>query len=893
MIIEAFETENKGMRWYVMGDDDIVFFSENLVEVLKRYDQLITVVTIIYPLAGILAKNLDVCLKMCQHLHGRDHIMQSWVVDLGVSLTQVKGFHKFDNMFTKQQIMMKPFILLLFCSLIRCSASKNADLSHLQRGSSLSVEDDSHVIKSADKSFTCGFYGFQSNAYWFAIWFTNSKDRTVVWTANRNTPVNGRGSKLTFWRKGVMSLTDVDGTIVWQTNITSTDANRAVLLNTGNLVLKNQKGQIIWQSFDYPTDTLLPSQTLTKTKRLISASRKGSFQSGYFGLSFNSINVLTLIYDGPEISNVYWPSPDTGFNAFAYGRTTYNSSRIAAFSDLGVFNSSDGLTFTATDMGLGIRRRLTTDPDGNLRLYSLNASSGSWSISWQAISQPCNIHGICGRNGICIHGDKPECSCPPNYQLTDPADLSQGCKPTFNITCGASTRFKFLPLPYSDYYGFDLNFSHSISFESCRDICLADCRCQAFNYRLTGEGVCFAKNVLYNGYQYPNILGTIYFKVPVGIETQESPRILTGSNATCTNVTFMLGSPSMYQSTGTKLHWVYPYSLAISIGVVEALIILLGCCLFLGKNQLIANLEDGYRMMSSQFRGFSYQELVRATQNFKVEIGRGGSGVVYKGTLEDERVVAVKRLGDASEGGEFWAEVSSIGRINHMNLVRMWGFCSQKESKLLVYEYVENLSLDKSLFSSNFLQWKERFQVAIGIAKGLAYLHHECLEWVIHCDVKPENILLDGAFTPKIADFGLAKLSQRSGQNSMFTRMRGTRGYMAPEWAHSLPITAKVDVYSYGVVVLEMAKGIRLSNVVSQGTESELMRFVKVTKKNIEKEDGYSWIEEVIDLRLGGLFSRKQAAKLVEIGLSCVEEDGNKRPTMDSVVQVLIDCESE
>ncbi|KAJ0578082.1 putative protein kinase RLK-Pelle-SD-2b family [Helianthus annuus] len=209
--------------------------------------------------------------------------------------------------------------------------------------------------------------------------------------------------------------------------------------------------------------------------------------------------------------------------------------------------------------------------------------------------------------------------------------------------------------------------------------------------------------------------------------------------------------------------------------------------------------------------------------------------------------------------------------MNHMHVVRMWGFCLQKQSKLLVYEYVENLSLDKRLFSSNFLQWKERFQVAIGIAKGLAYLHHEWLEWVIHCDVKPENILLDGALQPKIADFGLAKLS---GQNSKVTRMRGTRGYMAPEWAHNLPITAKVDVYSYGVVVLEIVKGVRLSNASTQGPEeeekdkeeSELMRFVKVTKKFITKEDE-SWIEEVIDPRLGELFSRKQAAKLVEIGL--------------------------
>ncbi|PWA98537.1 receptor protein kinase ZmPK1 [Artemisia annua] len=777
-------------------------------------------------------------------------------------------------------------------------ASKNTIKDHFERGSSLSVEDESHVLMSLDKSFTCGFYGFQSNAYWFAIWYTNSKDRTVIWTANRNTPVNGRGSKLRLRKTGAMVLTDVDGTIVWETNTTSTDVSTAVLLNTGNLVLKNQKDEIYWQSFDYPTDTLLPSQILTKSKSLISALRSESLESGYFGFSFNSINVLTLVYDGPEISSVYWPSPDPGFSLWAFGRTAYNSSRIACFNDLGIFNASDQMNFTATDLGLGIRRRLTLDYDGNLRLYSLNESSGLWSISWQALAQPCNVHGICGRNGICVHGDKPQCSCPPGYELSDPADLSQGCKPTFNQTCDHnSTRFKFLPLPYTDYYGFDLNFSIPISFEACRDICLKDCRCEAFSYRLTGEGVCFAKSALFNGYHYPHILGTMYFKVPVGMESQKYASVLAGSKATCAdNGTVMVGSPFMYESAKNKVKWVYLYSFASAIGVLEALVILLGWWLFYGKNELLANLEDGYRMISAQFRGFSYKELRKATQNFKVEIGRGGSGVVYKGVLEDERVVAVKRLGNVSEGGEFWAEVSTIGKINHMNLVRMWGFCSQEHHKLLVYEYVENLSLDKRLFSSNFLQWKERFEVAIGIAKGLAYLHHECLEWVIHCDVKPENILLDGAFQPKIADFGLAKLSQRSGQNTEFTRIRGTKGYMAPEWARSLPITAKVDVYSYGVVVLEMLKGIRLSNVIvheeGNDEESELMRFVRVTKKAIE-EGKELWIEEVIDPRLGGLFSRRQASILVEVGLSCVEEDRNRRPTMDSVVQLLIDCESE
>ncbi|CAH1445825.1 unnamed protein product [Lactuca virosa] len=579
-------------------------------------------------------------------------------------------------------MMREIFLLfLLFCSLIESSASKNTIKDHLQRDSSLSVDDSSDVIRSPDNTYTCGFYGFQSNAYWFAIWFTDSKERTVVWTANRNTPVNGRGSKLTFRKNGAMVLTDVDGMVVWETNTTSTDVNRAVLLNTGNLVLKNQKGQIRWQSFDYPTDTLLPSQTLTKRKSLISALRKGSFEPGYFVLSYNSINVLILTYDSPETTVLYWPSPDPGFNVWSYGRTSYNSSRIAVFDDFGVFRSSDRWQFNASDMGFGIKRRLTMDYDGNLRIYSLNDSTGLWSISWQAIAQPCNVLGICGRNGICDNGVlQSECSCPPNHQQTNPTDVSQGCKPTFNTTCSNSTKFGFLEMPNTDYYGFDLNSIDAFlptSFDACKDMCLRNCRCIAFSYRLTGEGFCFIKNALFNGFRSPNFPGSIYLKVPIDMETRESVSVLTGSNATCVEVvTVMVGSPSMYEPSETKVKWVYLYSFAIAIGVAEAFVILLGWWLFYRKNALLTSLEEGYRM----------------------------------------------------EGEE---------------------------------------------------------------------------------------------------------------------------------------------------------------------EETELMRFVRVAKTKLQGEEMESWIEEIIDLRLGGLFSRKQAAKLVEIGVSCVEEDRNKRPTVDSVVHDLIDCESE
>ncbi|RVX06064.1 putative receptor protein kinase ZmPK1 [Vitis vinifera] len=182
-------------------------------------------------------------------------------------------------------------LLILLIFLISFSFATSNTQNLLRRGSSLSVEDDSEYITSPDKSFTCGFYGMGKNAFWFSIWFTNSKERTVVWTANRNTPVNGRGSRISLQRDGTMILRDADGSTVWETNTTSTDVDRAELLDTGNLVLKDPRGKILWQSFDFPTDTLLPNQILTTSTKLISIIRRGDFSSGHFYFFFDNDNV--------------------------------------------------------------------------------------------------------------------------------------------------------------------------------------------------------------------------------------------------------------------------------------------------------------------------------------------------------------------------------------------------------------------------------------------------------------------------------------------------------------------------------------------------------------------------------------------------------------------------
>ncbi|PQM36748.1 putative receptor protein kinase ZmPK1 [Prunus yedoensis var. nudiflora] len=174
----------------------------------------------------------------------------------------------------------------------------------LERGSSLSLEDD--FLTSLDKSFTSEFYGVGTKAYWFSVWFTNSKNKTLVWMANRDRPVNALGSRVSLSRDGTMILTDVDGTIAWEsnTNSTPTGAERAELLNSGNLVLKDPQGKILWQSFEFPTDTLLPNEPCTKSMKVTSSLGRGNFGTGYYSFYFDNDNVLRLIYDGPEMSSL-------------------------------------------------------------------------------------------------------------------------------------------------------------------------------------------------------------------------------------------------------------------------------------------------------------------------------------------------------------------------------------------------------------------------------------------------------------------------------------------------------------------------------------------------------------------------------------------------------------
>ncbi|KAL5227063.1 hypothetical protein ABZP36_015328 [Zizania latifolia] len=246
------------------------------------------------------------------------------------------------------------------------------------------------------------------------------------------------------------------------------------LLDTGNLVITDSKGHIVWQSFDSPTDTLLPLQSFTKDKRLV---------SGYYSLLYGTDNVLRLTYDGPEISSFYWPPED--FTIFSAGRTNSNSSRIAVIDNHGRFTSSDGLDIISSDSGPGINRRLTINEDGNLRLYSLNTVEKRWTVTWEAIAQPCAVHGLCGENGICEYSPGPRCSCPPGYEMADPENWSKGCQPVFtNNHIQVMEQIMFVEMRQVEFYGYDMGSNYSVSLADCEKLCSETQSCLAYSYRI-------------------------------------------------------------------------------------------------------------------------------------------------------------------------------------------------------------------------------------------------------------------------------------------------------------------------------------------------------------------------------------------------------------------------
>nr|XP_043639496.1 putative receptor protein kinase ZmPK1 [Erigeron canadensis] len=787
-----------------------------------------------------------------------------------------------------------PFLFLIPLIFLSCSplvATTSSSSNILTQGSSLFVEKQNHLV-SPNRLFTAGFHRIGRNVYTFAIWYSNTMsdgNHTFVWMANRDEPVNGKRSKFSLWKDGNLVLTDA-GRRIWMSDTKSSSPLQLQLLNSGNLVLTElNKKTYLWQSFSFPTDTILQNQPFTKDTFLISSRSLTNFSSGFYKLFFDDDNVIRLVFHNDEVASVYWPSP--WLVSWQAGRTTYNNSRIASLDSKGYFMSSDNFGFSTSDYGSALQRRLTLDLDGNIRVYTL--IKRSWVVSWQAISITCTIHGICGPNSLCTYSSDSgrRCTCMQGYKAKNNSDWSMGCEPTFDFSKHREN-YEFVKLPSVEFYGFDTVFTRNSTFNECKNACLNDSNCKAFQYNFNKDSnffICYTKTLLYNGLYKGTRLNT-YLKLPKADALSYDQKVANDFPLDCSNSTIELTRSYEKKTTNGSLKFMLWFSIAL--GVIETTCFIL---FYYITKQPSGATTQSYLAIATGFRRFTYDEIMKATHKFKDEIGRGGGGIVYKGTLPDHRVVAIKVLHEAIQGeDEFFAEMGPIGRINHKNLIETYGYCAEGKHRILVYEYMENGSLAENL-GYDKLDWPMMLQIATGVAKGLAYLHEECLEWVLHCDVKPHNILLDVDYNPKVADFGLSKLfHQGVTENSKFSKIRGTRGYMAPEWVFNLPITSKVDVYSYGMVVLEMITGRSPTNDQARDDNERVDKkgLVSWVREKLHEASGSFTVTdflEILDPRMRGEFDTDEKKNLLKVALQCVEEDKDARPTMSEVVKMLLD----
>ncbi|XP_030478455.2 LEAF RUST 10 DISEASE-RESISTANCE LOCUS RECEPTOR-LIKE PROTEIN KINASE-like 2.4 [Cannabis sativa] len=363
-----------------------------------------------------------------------------------------------------------------------------------------------------------------------------------------------------------------------------------------------------------------------------------------------------------------------------------------------------------------------------------------------------------------------------------------------------------------------------------------------------------------------------------------------------------------HQGTPWKHYWtIAGVSLTAIIGVIAILIV------FFYKRKSVSrkliskkkrkrdrfHVEDFIKnnyASSFTLKRYTYANVKRMTNSFVEKIGEGGFSIVYKGHLSNGTIVAIKVLKEAkSNGQDFINEVASIGAIMHKNVVSLLGFCYEGNRRALIYEYMPKGSLDKFIFNhknntntnNSRLEWKTLYEIAIGIARGLKYLHQDCSATILHFDIKPHNILLDFDFCPKISDFGLAKLWQRDGSGVSLLKGRGTIGYTAPEMHNRNfgEVSYKSDVYSYGMMVLEMVGGRK--NIDTSVSRTSAIYYPHWAHKHVNDDDDGELLKNICEEIMENEDDEMMARKMIIVSLWCIQAMPFNRPSMFNVVQMM------
>jgi hypothetical protein len=731
---------------------------------------------------------------------------------------------------------------------------------------------------SPSGEFALGFRPvYRSQNFLLAVWFYKIEDRTIVWSANGNKPAPP-SSQFKLTSDGEFVLDDPDGGQLWKAQTNGNKSTCAAMLDNGNFVILDENYSPIWESFKEPTDTILPGQILGMNSNIRSRKSETDYADGRYQLSLQGDgNVVLYLVSLPnrEAISAYWASG------------TMNWKPQLVFDEAGriyIKNGNTSITYNLTSDDSASNEPsyflARVDHDGVFKLYQYlknenKASDGSCSLSWKLVQEiPDDICmtvatdgstiGWCGYNGICEKRlGAAVCVCPDRYSLLNSSDPWKGCKPDFPLpSCQTNgweadkEQVEFQELHNIDWPFSDYALHSGVDNATCQQLCLDDCFCAAAIYEKNG-GYCWMKKYpLSNGRSSPKVTRVALLKVPKGNVTNKKDQ-----STLVLVLALLLGSSTFL-------------NILLLVAISAALFYLYHIKLKLARNASIS---------ATNMRSYTYEELHKATGGFKQTLGRGAFGTVYKGVVasDPKRFVAIKKLEKVVDEGEkeFKTEVSVICQTHHKNLVRLLGYCDEGEHRLLVYEYMSNGSLSSFLFGISRPHWNQRVQIALGIARGLMYLHEECSTQIIHCDIKPQNILLDEYFTPRISDFGLAKLLLAE-QSKAHTQRRGTVGYFAPEWFSKASISAKVDVYSFGVMLLEIIC-CKSSVSFAMGDEEEAL-IDWAYECYIEKK-----LDKLVENDEEARNDMKRLERLVIVAIWCIQEDPSLRPTMKKVTQML------
>ncbi|XP_062208176.1 G-type lectin S-receptor-like serine/threonine-protein kinase LECRK1 [Phragmites australis] len=763
--------------------------------------------------------------------------------------------------------MAKPIHLLLLALAILVPLIVSGAQTNITSGASLQAAAGA-AWPSPSGRFAFGFYATDGGLA-AGVWLATAPNVTVTWTANRNdTPATGGALRITY-----------DGRLLW-TGANGQDRSLAVppqpavaaaMRDDGSFVLYGANGTVVWSTFAAPTDTLLAGQDLAPGAQLFSSVSGTNRATGKYRLA-NQLNDGNVVMYPVATENVaaaaYW---DTGTFQIGFPLTL----RLVASGVLYLVGNNGNYTKNLTQPGAAqlpgeqVFYRVTLDPDGVLRLYRhVVASNGAWKtdVQWIGPSDRCHVKGACGLNSYCVldRDAQPSCLCPPGFDFIDASNAALGCTENSGAgdcaAAGGSAMAAMQNVSWADTpYGV---LGAGTSAADCQATCMADCLCAAVLLN-SNDGTCTKQQL---PLRYGISGGGYTLFVKTGGET--NPALGGRGHRVGRATTIALVCIGLLTCVSLAAFLVVARLVWTNRRIVRHLVL---------ADAVAEALDE-----EAPLRSYSYQELEHATFSFREPLGRGSFGTVFRGTLHNgEKAIAVKRLEKLVEEGEreFQREVRAIGRTSHRNLVRLLGFCHEGANRLLVYEYMSNGSLADLLFkSSSYPAWGERVGIALDVARGLHYLHDELDSRVIHCDVKPQNILMDASGRAKIADFGLAKLLLPD-QTRTFTGVRGTRGYLAPEWYRGTgPVTVKADVYSYGVVLLEIVTCRRSMELEEAGEERTLMEWA------------YEWL---VRGEVKGVMSSDEAVeaadveRVVKVAVWCAQGEAQARPSMKSVILML------